>query len=72
LLAAIEGTPGVSSTFTVSAARYGAVNASGTSVSWVSGTQFAGIAAGSSCSRSPRRRLPAGHISRLAAAATAT
>jgi hypothetical protein len=48
LLAAIEGAPGVSPTFSVTAARYGAVNTSGTSVSWASGTKFAGITAGSS------------------------
>ncbi len=47
LLAAIEGTPGVSGTFTITAARYGAVSVSGTSVSWASGTKFAGLTAGS-------------------------
>jgi hypothetical protein len=53
LLAAIDGTPGVSSTFTITAARYGSVNVSGASgggstVNWVSGTKFAGLTAGSS------------------------
>jgi hypothetical protein len=47
LLAAIDGTPGVSATFTVTAARYGSVNAAGTSVNWLSGTKFAGLTAGS-------------------------
>ena len=32
---------------TVTAARYGSVNASGTAVSWVSGTKFAGVTPGS-------------------------
>jgi hypothetical protein len=48
LLAAIDGTPGVASTFTLTAARYGSVSVSGTSVSWISGTKFAGLTAGSS------------------------
>jgi hypothetical protein len=47
LLATIDGTPGVSSTFTVAAARYGSVTVAGTTVSWASGTKFAGLTAGS-------------------------
>jgi len=47
LLAAIDGTAGLSSAFTITAARYGSVNVGGTSVNWASGTKFAGLTAGS-------------------------
>jgi hypothetical protein len=43
LLASVSG-----AAITVTAARYGAVNVSGTSVSWVSGTKFAGLTPGAS------------------------
>ncbi len=46
LLAALVGTPGVSTTFTVTAARYGTVNANGATVNWIFGTKFAGLTAG--------------------------
>ncbi len=46
LVANLVGTPHVSTTFTVTAARYGTVSASGNTVDWVSGTQFIGLTAG--------------------------
>lgn len=46
LLATLNGTPGTATSFSVTAARYGTVNVSGTSVAWSSGTQFTGLTAG--------------------------
>ena len=46
LLATLVGTPHVSTTFTVTAARYGTVNASGSTINWASGTQFMGLTPG--------------------------
>lgn len=42
LVAAVDG-----AAITITAARYGAVNVNGTSVTWVSGTKFAGLTPGS-------------------------
>ena len=46
LFAAIVGTPGVDSTFSVTAAGYGSVTVNSNVVSWGSGTKFSGLTAG--------------------------
>lgn len=47
LLATLNGDPHTATNFTVTAARYGAVTVSGTSVTWSSGTKFTGLTPGS-------------------------